>query len=388
MTGPRIGKHDEFEGIYKEKFRSLARPYGEFVEYERDRAAIDVGLHLTEVADDKVREKFKNVSKTVTHTRVWFQLKGLHESTLSLEEFNESSDVPLSLELNQLRFWYASPEAVYLAVYVECADVFLVEDIRDVIDRHWGESIFSAETFREGQETATVRVLKSAQLDDDLWYRMLGHRSMRIDGPSWRGRLLGHRLDPLRSSLNQMDPAAFEQLVNRLLSVHRYELTDHLDPARLFPEYDLRGDKATLSYGTLYYTYEFVLQMTTEFGYDHVSIEGVIEDDYRIEGDIISAQGPCAVLIHSDKVSYPDMDAVKALAQELVDTKGIRRLLVFTNDKPEPAYFGSFFGAVHDTGLRCEPQFLGDLAFNVLVAITVYLEFRDRLSWEHVSYLY
>ena len=32
MTGPRIGRHDEFEGIYKEKFRSLARPYGEFVE--------------------------------------------------------------------------------------------------------------------------------------------------------------------------------------------------------------------------------------------------------------------------------------------------------------------------------------------------------------------
>jgi hypothetical protein len=70
VTGPRIGPYDEFEGNYKQKDRSLAQPYGEFVEYERDRAAIDIGLHLTEIADDSVREKFENVSRTVTNTRV------------------------------------------------------------------------------------------------------------------------------------------------------------------------------------------------------------------------------------------------------------------------------------------------------------------------------
>src|SRR5215210_6349552 len=90
VTGPRIGTHDDFEGAYTEKFRVLARPYGEFIQYERDRAAIDIGLHLTEIADDAVREKFKKVSKTVTNTRVWFQLKGVRESRLSFEEFTAS----------------------------------------------------------------------------------------------------------------------------------------------------------------------------------------------------------------------------------------------------------------------------------------------------------
>jgi hypothetical protein len=33
------------------------------------------------------------------------------------------------------------------------------------------------------------------------------------------------------------------------------------------------------------------------------------------------------------------------------------------------------------------PQDLGDDPFNLLTAIEVYLEFRDWVSWEHVSYL-
>lgn len=35
-------------------------------------------------------------------------------------------------------FWYTAPEATYLAVYVEDLDVFLAEDVRDVVDRQWG----------------------------------------------------------------------------------------------------------------------------------------------------------------------------------------------------------------------------------------------------------
>lgn len=65
MTGPRIGVNDEFEGLYIEKFRSLARPFGEFVKYERDRAAIDIGIHLTQAA-----EEVGKVAKTVSNTRI------------------------------------------------------------------------------------------------------------------------------------------------------------------------------------------------------------------------------------------------------------------------------------------------------------------------------
>ncbi len=43
----KIGANDAFERRYREKFRLLAAGYGEFVYYERDRGARDVGLHLT-----------------------------------------------------------------------------------------------------------------------------------------------------------------------------------------------------------------------------------------------------------------------------------------------------------------------------------------------------
>jgi hypothetical protein len=264
---PKIGQQDEFEGLYIEKFRSQARPFGEFVKYERDRAALDAGIHLT----TKTNSKFRSVS----NTRVWFQLKGIQETTLSLAEHDKGSEIALDLPIDDLRFWYASPEPVYLVVYIEAADHFLAEDIMDVIDRQWGESIFNANTFRDQQKYARVRLSRKAILDDAVC--MLSHRSMRIDGPSFRGRPLGHRLDPLRCIPEKFEPGVFDQLVNRLLAVHGYRETEKLDPTPLFPNCSLTGDVVSLATGTLNHTYEWVWQMSTEFGFNEGS-------DFRIEG--------------------------------------------------------------------------------------------------------
>jgi hypothetical protein len=371
IMGPKIGEQDEFEGKYTAKFRSLAKPFGELIEYERDRAAIDVGLHLTESTNRKFR--------TVSNTRVWFQLKGVRESTLPTNDFASSIDVALDLEINDLRFWYGSPEAVYLVVYIECADIFLAEDIRDIIDRQWGERIFHSETFRGKQKKARIRVLTSATFDNDRWHQMLSHRSLRIDGPSFRGRPLGHRLDPLRCVPNLMKSTVFSQVIDRLLSVHRYKKTKQLDTNFLFPIG--LGDEVSLSLGVMYHTYEWVPQLTTEFSLDENS-------DFRNEGSILQVQGPCAVLIHSHKVSHPNTSVLKELSQELVNNRQITKLLVFVNEDSDPGYFGDYFGTLRNTGMQCIPQMLGDIAFNLLIATTVYLEFRDKISWNIVNYLY
>ena len=42
-----IGETDVFEQAYMAKFKNFAAKFGEFVTYERDRAARDIGLHLT-----------------------------------------------------------------------------------------------------------------------------------------------------------------------------------------------------------------------------------------------------------------------------------------------------------------------------------------------------
>lgn len=209
---------------------------------------------------------------------------------------------------------------------------------------------------------------------------MIYHPALRIDGPTFRGRPLGHRLDPLRCIPDKMEPSVYSDVVNRLLSVHNFKLDETLDETLLFPKTKSSGDVTSLMLGRIYYTYEWVPQNFNEFGYDP-------DDDFRIEGEIIYVQGYCAILIHSNSVSHPNLEALKDFAEYLSEAKNVTRLLVFVNSN-DLAYFGSFFGGVRGTGLKCMPQLLGDLAFNLLTATTVYLEFRDKITWRVINYLY
>ena len=370
-TGPEIGKEDVFEGVYKEKFRTLVRVFGEFVQYERDRAAVDIGLHLT---------KSNGMQRRVSHTRIWFQLKGIHKETLSMEDYRSAKNIPVSVQLHHLKFWFASPEPIYLAVYVEVADKFLVEDVRELVYRQWGENFLAPETFREDQQEVTVRLRTEATLTPESVKLMRRHQSMRIDGPFFRGRPLGHRLDPLRCSLERMEPAVYVCLVKRLLSVHDYRLTEdeELDPAILFAGNPPTSEHAVLTTGRLFNTFEWVVHQFTAFGVGST-------DDFRREGTPQFAHGPTAVFIHGDPRSSPCADSLRDFVRSLRN-RGIRRLLVFANTH-DWAYFGSFFGGCRGTEVECMPQLLGDLPSSLLTATVVYLEFREAVSWKVMNYL-
>src|SRR5205085_6009224 len=113
-----------------------------------------------------------------------------------------------------------------------------------------------------------------------------------------------------------MEPTVFTQVVDRLLSAHGYRSIEHLDATLLFPNAQTSGDIVSLTKGIMHHTYEWVLQLTTEFLPDENS-------DFRIEGDIIHVQGPCAAMIHSNKQSYPETSALKKLMHELAEYKEI-----------------------------------------------------------------
>ena len=141
---------------------------------------------------------------------------------------------------------------------------------------------------------------------------MRRHQSMRIDGPFFRGRPLGHRLDPLRCSLNRLEPGVYIRLVERLLSVHDYRVTEELDPAVLFAGKAPTGEYVLLTVGRLFNTFEWVFQLTTEFGVGPT-------DDFRTEGTPQFAHGPVAVCIHGNPQSYPHADSLKNFARNLRD---------------------------------------------------------------------
>ena len=86
---------------------------------------------------------------------------------------------------------------------------------------------------------------------------MSRHRSLRIDGPTFRGRPLGHQLDPLRCIPNKLQPIVFQELVKRLLEEHGFKSQHTVEQDQLL-DYVIPPNSVQLLLGTLYYTYEWV----------------------------------------------------------------------------------------------------------------------------------
>jgi len=155
-----VGQTDAFEQNYMAKFEQLASNHGVFVKYERDRAARDIGLHLT--------KDMKSGKKQVTNALVWFQMKGIMASTLSRQQIEVDNTVRLSLNIEHLRHWYLDKEPTHLVVYVESTDQFLVMNLQEYITTQWGRDILTLE-----QKTATVTVPTSSVLDEQAFEILL-----------------------------------------------------------------------------------------------------------------------------------------------------------------------------------------------------------------------
>ena len=156
----KIGKHDVLERKYMGLFRALASGFGEFVEYERDKAARDIGLHLTTPRKDG--------SVRVSPALVWFQMKGIHRSTLDAATAQKQGHVAINLKVEHLRLWRLLPDTTYLAIYVEALDKFYIIDIKATIEREFGDEIFS-----DSQETRTISVSLESPLDEQAFQLIL-----------------------------------------------------------------------------------------------------------------------------------------------------------------------------------------------------------------------
>ena len=361
---PSLQPEEEFEDEYRARFESFIRGRGLLIEFRRDRAALDLGVMLTSEG-----------TLELSGVKVWFQLKGAHASTLSAEQLRARGTAPVSVRVKDLRFWYASPEATYLVLYVEATGQFLAEDVRDIVDRQYGPSFLVADRF-EGQETITVHLQADAVLDERMLRLMLGHRSMRIDGPAFRGRPLGHRLDPLRCELAPLAPTDFDTVVHALLAAHQYRRREELDPSRALADLRPGVNEASLHIGTMHTTYEWIFQLGVEFGFGP-------GDDPREEGQVFSALGTVAVLVHRMVPGHPTASpAVDELRRQLRE-RGITRLLVFANASEYDVlgFYRVTFGE-----LCSIPQGLGSLAYNVLTCTLVYLDNRERLRFRVINY--
>lgn len=167
-----VGKTDSFERKYMEKFRSLATQFGEFVNYEHDRGARDIGIHLT--------QKLTSGKERLSAALCWFQMKGVMASTLSESEYENSEEVSIQLKVDHLRYWYLQPMPTYLAVYIECADLFLIANIQEYVTKKWGRRILKLK-----QKTASIAVSRESLLDEQAFQLILA----KSDLEEWKKAL-------------------------------------------------------------------------------------------------------------------------------------------------------------------------------------------------------
>ncbi len=162
----QVGKTDAFERMYTQKFRAFAGAFGEFISYERDRGARDIGLHLT--------HKLRSGAERISSALCWFQLKGIMATTLSSEDFLKRSAIEISLKVQHLRYWYLQPMPTYLALYVESADTFLVLNLQKYVADRWERSIFEV-----NQKEVTIEVPSSSVLDEQAFNLILADNDIQ-----------------------------------------------------------------------------------------------------------------------------------------------------------------------------------------------------------------
>lgn len=355
---------EEFEDDYVLEFRRRLQGRCLWLTYDRDRGAIDLGIRLKRPG-----------SSEVSQTRVWFQLKGLHSSTLNAAKFHDKGGYA-DVEVAHLREWYEAPEVVYLAVWVESVREFVAVDVRELVETRWGVDVRWDEVGEPGQRSMRVWIPASFLIDKAFLESLGRHASMRIDTYTWRGQYLGHRLDPIRNTLEVLDPTTFDELVDAILQAHEFVLDAELDPADVLDTgREPRGADlahARLLKGRLFGTLRWPFPMSVEYGYENPELP-------REEGQWFTAQGKVTVLVLASpgelrtRVDLAEDPRIGKLLGGTAD-----HTVVFVNDTERRV------GLWRTQGLRMAgtPIGLGALSALALLTPALYRSFSEKLRWQ------
>lgn len=357
---PRIvvGASDVLEEKYIHRLQSYLADYGLPIVYPRDRATIDLGLHLFNPKDDSTQHR------TLSGVRVWMQCKSLKKTTLTQEAADATGKIPVAgLSTEHVKFWYLASEPVYLVVYVESLDAFFARDTRQLVDEQLRPSSPNDIT---RHRTVTLTLSTNDTLEK-VPAAMLKHQSMRIDGTQFRGMPLNHSFDPLRTTFKPTSPETFRNIVTDLLDAHNLRTEQVITAEGLFDR-DI-GDISILR-GTLNSRYEWTSPLFTEYGYDG-------ESNFRVESAPISAQGEVVVLVHSDIKDNPRQTAKLDEQVEGWRGSGVTAALVFYNGDSTPS-IGAWRSSLG--GLCAVPQGIDSLSFNILTNPSLYLKYMYELE--------
>ncbi|MFN3006667.1 hypothetical protein [Mycolicibacterium wolinskyi] len=358
----KIGAADILEDQYLYQLKAILSPHGAIIDYEKDVAALDLGVHLYKPGESS--------EKHLGSQRVWMQCKGIQSASLTADSYAKASYIPVKgLSLDHVAYWYSAPEPVYLVAYVATVDQYYLEDVRVLVDEQIGAQRLREMT-TEAQQTVTLRIAASSTIENAL-KKMVRHQSLRIDHPLFRGKALGHGLDPLRTTFHKPDATLFESIVHDLLNTYRFQ---KLAEQPVSPDViDAGNGTITIVKGKLYSTYEWTSPIFTEYGYDE-------DTDFRIESQVFHAHGDVVVIIHS---FVDEATTFSAKFDDLVEdwrNGGVEHVLVFFNESEmsKPRNMGAWRSKLSD--LCPVPQGFDSLSYSILTSLPLYMQYFSRLN--------
>lgn len=221
-----------------------------------------------------------------------------------------------------------------------------------------------------------MHIATGAVLDAERIAALVKHRSMRIDGPAFRGRPLGHRIDPVRSVLATPSLLVWRELVERLLQAHDFIEMGHSKVGEL-----------TVLHGFLRQTLLWQSPAFAEYGW-------AADQDFRDEPPPEHLVGYVCVILDGAfaRLSFTkeEQQAVCKFAGAAGDN-GVD-VAVFFRSKDLSVSGGLWRSTLRETALRhhnggWHQLGLEALTYLVLVSTLVYLDFAAALDWNHANYL-
>lgn len=225
-------------------------------------------------------------------------------------------------------------------------------------------------------DKVSVSIPKDFVLTPERLDRMLSHRSMRIDGPAFRGRPLGHRIDPLRSELATPPSELWAALVAGILEAHEYELLG-----------SERVGEVEVQRGRLRQTLLWQSPAFTEIGYGD-------PNDIRVEADPESLFGEVLLFLDHAEAREHFTDEERGLIDKHTDQTNLGLTYAVFLRGPDLSTRGGLWRAtLSETPLaNHDPRWsslgLEALSYMVLTCTLIYLDHAPQLEWELTNYIH
>lgn len=234
----------------------------------------------------------------------------------------------------------------------------------------------------------TVGYVDARDLDAEGIVQLIMEKLGRTSPKLFRGMNLGHDIHPMRSALDELDPALFEEICAEILKCFRFrtaaeEVIESSALARAAPI-----GRGSIRTGLFHDTFMYSQHLFTELG------SGVNEAASRVFGEEVFASeggevgqlvGLARVVIHSAVDKTPVEEDVSAFGEGL-KADSIQSALFLVNKSVYRAssYISVVYHALFKLQLNAVVLFSEDLAYQVLTT-DVYRKYEPRLKWLYTN---